>query len=613
MPFLGINGGPIHYDSRGEGETLLLIAGTGFSGKTWWPGSIDSEVGHIPAGAPGEIAWEQHEIELAFVPLAETADSIVLTRRTEGLTPDTLGERGGTSRAAPSQSEGGHPMAGQTFDVIIVGGGTAGCVAAMRLSADPNRSVLLLEAGPDPWPLPEIVADAQQQTKLLLESDFLTMIPTKRHEDDSTYWSLAGRIMGGGSSVNVMSVVRPQRADLDGWAALGNPDWTYERCLPFMKMIEADQDFPDSPIHGSDGPLFVKRTFSLDAPMTAPVAAFIEASYAVGLPKCPDLNVPDPLGVCPSPYNIRDGRRQSATVAYLSWARNRPNLTILDRAAVQTLRFAGSRVEGVNYERDGELHVATGSQVLLTSGVYGTPQILMLSGIGPSAELARHGIPVRHELRGVGENYQDHAVVYVTFEGAKDFTEDWTIPRFRLITRANATGDAANFHIMMRPPTAVRGLKRMLPVSAHLLEQRARGRVYLQSADAHDHVAIDSAMLEHPEDVRAMVETMGFLDELVHQPQTREYYGPMIQPEPGEDWGTFARRTYDSYHHGAGTCKMGPASDATAVVNQRLRVHGLDNLWIGDASIMPVVPRAHLNLTALLIGERLSDFVGRTG
>jgi choline dehydrogenase len=499
------------------------------------------------------------------------------------------------------------------YDVIIVGGGTAGCVAAMRLSADPGRRVLLLEAGPDPWPLPEIVADAKQQTKLLLESDYLTMIPTQRHADGSTYWSLAGRIMGGGSSVNVMSVVRPQRADLDGWAALGNPDWTYERCLPFMRMIESDQDYPDGPLHGADGPLYVKRTVDLDAPMSPPVSAFIEAAYALGLPKCPDLNVPAPYGVCASPYNIRDGRRQSTTVAYLGQARGRPNLTIFDRATVHSVQLQGRRVGSVTYERDGRLHVATGDQVVLAAGVYGTPQILMLSGIGPSAELARHGIPVRLELNGVGESYQDHAVVYVTFEGAKEFGEDWVIPRFRLITRHNAIGQGANFHVNMRPPTAIRGLKRMLPVSAHLLEQRAWGRVFLRSADPADQVAIDSGLLEDPEDVRAMVEAMGFIDELVHQPQTAEYYGPMLQPVPGEDWGDFARKTYDSYHHGVGTCKMGPASDPLAVVDQGLRVRGLDNLWVGDASIMPVVTRANTNLTAIMIGERLADFLGRTG
>jgi choline dehydrogenase len=233
----------------------------------------------------------------------------------------------------------------------------------------------------------------------------------------------------------------------------------------------------------------------------------------------------------------------------------------------------------------------------------------MLSGIGPEAELRRLGLPALNALEGIGANYQDHPLVTMTFEGPSDFHEDWVVPKFRLVWKSDSSRPCGDFHLMMRPPTEVPGLKRMMPLAAFLIEQRNRGRLYLETADPDDQPVIESRILEDPGDIAAMRGAMQFLFDLVQNGSMRDYYGPLISPGPKEDWETFARSSYSSYQHGVGTCMMGPATNPMAVVDQELRVHGMDNLRVADASIMPTVAHANTNVTVIMIAERASDFI----
>ncbi|HUQ78490.1 MAG TPA: GMC family oxidoreductase N-terminal domain-containing protein [Patescibacteria group bacterium] len=489
------------------------------------------------------------------------------------------------------------------YDVIVVGGGTAGCVIAARASEDPACRVLLLEDGPDPQPIPDVVSDPKRQSELLLESPYVRMYDVDR-DDGSSFPLLSGRIMGGGSSVNNLAVVRPMARDFATWAEYGGQGWSYEALLPLMRAIEADPDFGDSPLHGAGGPLHLYRGYHLDDPADPPVEALIRAAQDLGMPLCHDLNVAEAFGVSASPYAVRDGRRQSTTVAYLDPARKRPNLTIQSDTTVTRVILDGGRASGVEILTGGrERRIVSAGRVVLAAGVYHSPQILLLSGIGPRAELDRHGIAPLVELPGVGANYQDHAVVYLTYQGTSDLHEDYVIPKVRLIAKSDPDRDAPDLHVFMRPSIRMEGMSPLLPVSLHLLEHRSQGRVHLASADPLELPIVEPALLEHPADIEAMLGGIRLVDRLTSHPDLAAFYGPRIVPDPSTDPADHIRASYITYNHGVGTCRIGPADDPGAVVSPTLQVHGVEGLWVADASVLPTVPHANTALAAILVGE----------
>ena len=515
------------------------------------------------------------------------------------------------------------------YDVILVGAGSAGCVLANRLTADGARRVLLLEAG-EPDRRAEIHIPAAFSKLFQSEADWNYRTEPQAHLGGrSLYWP-RGKVLGGSSSINAMIYIRGHHADYDGWAAAGCDGWGYADVLPYFKRSE---DFAGGagPYHGAGGELRVE-------PPRSPSAfgeAFVEAATRRGVQRNDDFNGATQDGVGWYDLTQRGGRRASAARAFLRPALRREALTVETGAHATRVVIENGRAVGVEYVQDGETRVARADEVVVCGGAINSPQLLMLSGIGPAEALGRHGIAVVADRPGVGENLQDHLIVGLRYRMPKGSLLDAEGPLSVLSylafrkgmltsniaevglfthTRAGEPSPDVQFHVApvlfedhgLTPPT-----EHGFSIGPTGVRPRSRGRIALRSADPHAHPAIDPNYLADPADVASLVEGLKLGREIAAEASLDPFRSGELSPgaDVTSDAGLarYVRETCETLYHPVGTCRMGP--DADAVVDLELRVRGVDGLRVVDASVMPTIPNGNTNAPTMMLAERAADLM----
>jgi choline dehydrogenase len=498
----------------------------------------------------------------------------------------------------------------RSYDYVIVGAGSAGCVLAARLT-EINASVLLLEAGP-PDTDPNIWTPACWPAIWGTERDYgFSTVPQKHALGRRLYWP-RDRTLGGSSALNGMIYVRGHRADYDAWAYDGCVGWDYASVLSYFKKSE-NYEAGASAWHGIGGPLNVARNRNPHPVCRAAVQAAIEA----GFPFNGDFNGADTLGVGYVDLTIKDGRRHSTAAAFLGLAAHRSNLTVMTDAQVLRLRLQKDRCTGVDVAVEGQLEtIGAHREVILSAGTIGSPHILMLSGIGDEAELEPAGVDVAHHLPGVGRNLHDHVLCSVVFEAGRDlpppqnnFLESqlfWKSDSRRLVPDLQPLF----MHLPYYPP-GLEGPATAWTLCAGIVRPASRGRLRIASRDPSVAPLLDPDILSTEADLHAMEEAIRICRAVGNQPALAEWRKREVYPgadlRSRDDLRDYIRRAAVTYHHQVGTCRMGV--DADAVVDPELRVHGLRGLRVVDASIMPAVVSGNTNAPTIMIAEKAAEMI----
>jgi choline dehydrogenase len=530
-----------------------------------------------------------------------------------------------------------------SFDYIIVGAGTAGCVLANRLSKDPSKHVLLLEAGKKDnyfWidiPVGYLYTIGNPRTDWCFETEPETGLNGRR------IGYARGKVIGGCSSINAMIYMRGQKSDYDHWESLGNRGWAWSDVLPIFRRSEDYQHGADD-FHGSGGELRVEeRRVNWEI-----LDVWRDAAEQCGIPKIDEFNRGDNFGNAYFQMNQRTGKRWSAARAFLDAAQPRPNLTVMTEATVESLSFNtdadGLRATGVTLIHKGQRRdVKATSEVLLAAGAIASPQLLQLSGIGRPDDLRAHDIAVRHSLDGVGQNLQDHLQIRTIYQvdntvtlnqrartpwgmammGLEYFfkkTGPLTMPPSQLgaFAKSDPSQTSANIEWHVQPlsldkfGSPLHKYNAITP-SVCNLRPASRGTVSLKSANPHDAPAIAPNYLSTQEDLDVAVAGLKFTREIMAAPALAAFNPRELKPGPQitseEDLQRAAGDLGTTIFHPVGTCKMGPAHDSTAVVDDQLRVHGVRGLRVIDASIMPTITSGNTNAPTVMIAERGAEFI----